>query len=212
MEKQKKNIRQLLSLAGIIGAAAYAAHVVIGGILWEGYNHITQTISELTGSQAPNADFLLIFTNIYGICMIIFSVNLLLQVRQKKLHKAVWIGALLLTIMEITSYVGYSLFPLDTSGALSGFQNIMHMVVTAIVVICTIGTGFFMGAGMRKSPEYIKLGTFILVCAVIITVFGAMTPAFMANNIPVSGLTERINIFTLQICLSVISVTMYHKK
>lgn len=211
MEKQKKTYRQLLSLAGIIGAAAYIAHVIIGGILWEGYSHITQTISELTGSQGPNADFLLIFTNIYGICMIIFSVNLILQIRQKRLHKAVWIGALLLTIMEITSYVGYSLFPLDTSGDLSGFQNIMHMVVTAVVVLCTISMGFFMGVGMRSNPEYKKLGTFILICAVVITVFGAMTPAFMANNIPVSGLTERINIFTLQICLSVISVTMYHK-
>ncbi len=211
MEKQKKNIRQLLSLAGIIGAAAYAAHVVIGGILWEGYSHITQTISELTGSQASNADFLLIFTNIYGICMIVFSANLFLQVRQKRLHKAVWIGALLLMIMEITSFIGYSLFPLDTSGDLSGFQNIMHMAVTAVVVICTIGTGFFMGAGMRKTPEYKKLGSFILVCAIIITAFGAMTPAFMANNVPISGLTERINIFTLQICLSVISVTMFRR-
>lgn len=212
MEKGRKGIIKLLPLTGLIGALAYFTHVFLGGILWEDYSHITQTISELTGSQAPNADILMIFTNIYGICMIVFSIYLLLTVRQEKLHITVRIGALLLVIMEITSYIGYSLFPLDTSGDISGFQNFMHIVVTAVVVLCTIGTGYFMGLGMRKTPTYRKLGLFILICSVIITISGAMTPIFMANDVPVSGLTERINIFTLQTCLSVISVFLYRKQ
>lgn len=207
-----KRYTNLLPLTGVIGALAYLIHVVLGGILWEGFSHITQTISELTGSQAPDADLLKIFTNIYGVCMIVFSIYLLLMVRREKLHITVRIGALLLVIMEVTSYIGYSMFPLDTSGDLSGFQNIMHIIVTAVVVICTIGTGYFMGFGMRKSQTYRKLGQFILICSVIITLSGAMTPIFMANEVPITGLTERINIFTLQGCLSVISIFLYRKQ
>jgi hypothetical protein len=111
--------------------------------------------------------------------------------------------------MEMVSLVGYGLFPLDQSGSVNDFQNIMHIVVTGIVVLCTIGTGYFTGIGLWKTEGMKKLGIFIFVCSIVITVFGAFTPVAMANGLPFSGLTERINIFTLQIWLSVLSVYLF---
>jgi hypothetical protein len=34
------DMKRLLLLCGALAALAYAAHVVIGGLLWEGYSHL----------------------------------------------------------------------------------------------------------------------------------------------------------------------------
>jgi len=210
--KSKKSIWQMLSLSGAIGVIAYTAHVVIGGLLWKGYSHITQTISELTGSGAPNAGFLRIFTTVYGVLLIVFSFCLYYIFKEFKVHKAAKTGAVLLIIMEITSFFGYGLFPLDTTASLSGFQNAMHMAVTGIVVVSSIALIFFIAIGLLKTPAYKKLGTFAIIFAIIFLVSGAFTPIVMANKLPIAGLTERINIFTLQSFLFVLSVYFFKKQ
>lgn len=208
---KQKSVWQWLSISGIIGVIAYTFHVVVGGILWEGYNHITQTISELTGSEDPHANFLRIFTTIYGICLIIFSISLYFIFKQYQVHKASKIGAILLIIMEVTSFLGYGFFPLDTSKSMNSFQNTMHMVVTAIVVISTLGSFYCIAVGLIKTPGSKKTGIFILICAIIITVAGMMTPIMMANDILLAGLTERINIFTIHIATVALSLIFLSK-
>ncbi len=206
----KKSLWQILSLSAILGVIFYIIHVILGGILWKGYNHMTQTISELTGENAPDAAFLSKLTFAYGILLVIFSISLLMIFLQKKVHKLAILGSILLIVMEITSLIGYSLFPLNTELDMSSFQNMMHMVVTAVVVICTIGFGFFIGIGLLKTKGLKRIGIFVLVCAIIITVAGSLTPITMVNNIPIAGLFERINIFTLHICTIGLSISSFH--
>lgn len=205
----KRSIWGILSLCGIAGAAFYTLHVVLGGLLWQGYNHLTQTISELTGKGAPNAELLRVFTTVYGVLMIAFSVTMLVNFAALKVNRLAVTGAVLVVIMETVSLIGYGLFPLDQSETVNNLQNMMHIVVTAVVVLCTIGSGYFTGIGLLKTRGMKGMGIFVIVCSVIITVFGAFTPIAMANNLPFAGLTERINIFTLQIWLSVLSVFLF---
>lgn len=49
-----------------------------------------------------------------------------------------------------------------------------------------------------------KLGVFIIACGSIITISGTFTGIVMANNIPMLGLIEPINIFTLQLMIFVL--------
>ncbi|AKM81901.1 MAG: hypothetical protein UT28_C0001G0082 [Berkelbacteria bacterium GW2011_GWE1_39_12] len=39
---------------GIIASLIYIFAVILGGFLWTGYSHISQAISELTMTLAPN--------------------------------------------------------------------------------------------------------------------------------------------------------------
>lgn len=202
----------MLGLSGAVGILLYFAHVFIGGALWQGYNPITQTISELTGSGAPNAGFLRVLTTAYGILVVIYSFCMYFIFKKWQLHKVARIGAILLIIMEVTSLVGYGLFPIDMSKSTASFQNLMHIVVTVVVVVATLGSVYCIAIGLKKSPGHKKLGVFILVCAVIITAAGLMTPVSMANTLPIAGLIERINIFTLQIWLFVSSIYLFSNK
>jgi hypothetical protein len=43
----------------------------------------------------------------------------------------------------------------------------------------------------------------------VITIFGALTPIVMANKLEMEGLTERINIFTLQGYIFVLSLCLF---
>ncbi len=204
----KKSIWQILSICGFISALVYTAHVVIGGFLWTNYSHLTQTISELTADGAPGASFLRVLTTAYGVLAIVFSVSLFFFFREKRFGKAAKIGAVLLIVMETVSLIGYGLFPLSEGGTEMDPQNMGHLIVTVIVVLCTITCGFFIGIGLKKTPLR-KTGLFVFVCAVIMVVAGGMTPVSMANNLPIAGLVERINIFTLQIWIAVLSLRVF---
>lgn len=212
MAKKKKSIWQIFVLSGAISVVFYALHIIIGEYLWPEYDPIWQTISELTAAGAPDAQFLRLFTSLYGIFAVIFAFSLYFIFKKAKVNRFAQIGTVLLIIMEIASFIGYYLFPLDMGATVQSFSNIMHMAVTAIVVICTIGFAFFTGIGLQKSVGYKSLGSFVLFCAFVITIFGALTPIVMMKGILISGLTERLNIYTLMICVFILSICLFHKK
>ncbi|MFH5836794.1 DUF998 domain-containing protein [Proteiniclasticum sp. C24MP] len=213
MRNEKEDrFRQIISLTGAAGVLFYTAHVILGGLLWEGYSHITQTISELTAKGSPNAEIPRVLSTIYAVLLIVFSFYLFSFMRRRSLHKAAVMGSFFFILMQITSFIGYSLFPLDLSESISDFTNVMHLVVTFIVVLCTLLSSFSLGYGLRKEKKHRKIGKFILLCAVIITLSGALTPLSMAKGIEVSGLLERINIFTLLSWVFVLSVYLFREE
>ncbi len=204
----KKSIWQILCICGIISALVYTAHVVIGGFLWTNYSHITQTISELTADGAPGSLFLRVLTTAYGVLAIVFSVSLFFFFKERGFGKAAKIGAVLLIIMETVSLIGYGLFPLSEGGTEMDPQNMGHLIVTVVVVLCTITCGFFIGLGLKKTALR-KTGLFVFICAIIMVIAGGMTPVSMANSLPIAGLVERVNIFTLQIWIAVLSLSVF---
>lgn len=202
-----KKFWRIATISGMLSSGIYILHVFIGGTLWDGYNHISQPISDLTGVGAPNAKLLRVFTNIYGILAIIFAVSVYIVLKDF-VNKTSKIGMILLIIMEVSSFVGYSLFPLDSADAGMTFQNKMHIIVTVIVVITTIGCMFFIGVGFSKIKSMKKIGLIIILCGIIITISGAATGIIMENNIPILGLVERVNIFTLQLMIFILSFSL----
>lgn len=182
---------------GMISAIVYMAHVFIGQMLWPEYNPITTDISSLTANGAPNSEILHILTFIYGICFILFVICLLIY-SIKNHHKVTTTGYVLMFIMALITNIGYYLFPLTGDKTEMNFQNMMHIVVTVLVVFTTIGSLFVLAYGFLKKEKNKKLGRVCLVFGILIFVFGAMNPISMANNLNILGLTERLVIFTLQ--------------
>lgn len=208
---KSRSIWQIIVLGGAASAVIYLAHVVVGGLLWPEYSQISNTISELTADGAPNASLLRVFTTVYGVLAVVFAVSLLLAFRALKVRRAARIGAVLLIIMEVASFVGYGLFPLSGSTEMN-VQNIGHIAVTVIVVLTTVTCGFFIGAGLLKTEGFKKLGVFMLVCASVMVAAGLMSPVTFATGWPVGGLVERFNIFTLQLWIFVLSVSVFRRK
>lgn len=205
----QKNYWQFIALSGAIAALVYISHVVMGGVLWVGYSHVKQTISELTGNGAPDAEMLRIFTLGYGILAVLFSIALYVLFRKYKVDAIARFGALLLLTMHTASLVGYGLFPLEQGGEVLTFGNFMHLAITAIVVIATVGALFAIGYGLWLTKNFKGIGIFTLVCAVVIVLAGIATPIVLNYDLPYAGLVERVTVFTLQLWTFVLSLYLY---
>ena len=201
---KRSKLEEFFMPLGMIGVVAYMIHTILGNILWPEYNPITTDISSLTADGAPNSSLLRIFTTIYGICMILFTLGMIVK-SLKKYHLATRVGYTILLGMEVISLFGYSALPLVGDKTVMNFQNMMHIAVTVAVVITTISSAFTLAYGYLSQEKMKNLGKFILIMAIIITLCGMMNPISMLMNLNIMGLTERLVIYSLQILIFVLS-------
>lgn len=190
-------IENTLMPLGMVGAVAYLLHTIIGKILWTEYDPITMDISSLTAVGSPNRDLLMVFTTIYGIVTILFTIGMIIK-SFRKYHAITRMGWIVLLIMNAVSSFGYNLFPLSGDKTQMSFGNMMHIVVTVIVVLTTISAGYLLAIGYLKKEGMKRLGIFTLIMTIIITITGVTNPIGMANNLNILGLTERAVIYSLQ--------------
>ena len=165
---KRSKLEEFFMPLGMIGVVAYMIHIILGNILWHEYNPITTDISSLTADGAPNSSLLRIFTTIYGICMILFTLGMIVK-SLKKYHLATRVGYTILLGMEVISLFGYSALPLVGDKTVMNFQNMMHIAVTVAVVITTISSAFTLAYGYLSQEKMKNLGKFILIMAIIIT-------------------------------------------
>ena len=101
-------------------------------------------------------------------------------------------GVYLFAIMERVSAIGYRMFPLSDSGYAGAFQDVMHMVVTALVVLLSIvSLSVIVSAGLKD-----KSCRFYGVCAAI--ALGMMIIGAMGMKIVPAqyfGVVERFSVF-----------------
>ena len=101
-------------------------------------------------------------------------------------------GVYLFAIMEWVSAIGYRMFPLSDSGYAGAFQDVMHIVVTALVVLLSIlSMSVIVYAGLKD-----KSCRFYGVCAAI--ALGMMIVGAMGMKIVPAqyfGVVERFSVF-----------------
>ena len=196
-----------LSIFGILSPLFYLLHIIIGSLLWKGYNQITQPISDLTATGAPNREILTVFTSIYGVCGLIFAISAFIYLRKLKI-KTINISMLLLIAMFLIVF-SYGFFPEDIPGTTLTFKGFMHLVVTGFVVPLAILSPLITGLGFRKLNNYKKLSVYSIVTSLVIFVSGGLSVAFIANKIPYFGIMERINIGSLELWLLVLALIIF---
>lgn len=198
-----------LTVFGALGALVYVVHVVLGGILWKGYDHMMQPISDLTATGAPNRVLISFITLIYGLCSIVFSFSAYFYLKSSvpKLARA---GMLTFISMHLVS-ITYGLFPVDLPGSPITFLGTMHIVVTGLIIPLTILSPLLIGIGLRKLEFFKGFAIYSIITGIIIFVAGGTTAVFFANKLPYFGLFERINIGTLQLWMLVFSLKLYRK-
>ena len=101
-------------------------------------------------------------------------------------------GVYLFAIMEWVSAIGYRMFPLSDSGYAGAFQDVMHIVVTALVVLLSIvSLSVIVSAGLKdKSCRFYGVGAAIALGMMIVGAMGMkIVPA------QYFGVVERFSVF-----------------
>ena len=132
-----KSLLQKLGLLGIVSFLSYTAAVLFAPLAYPGYNPMAQAVSDLSAANAPSLALWNQLSALYNVCEVVCATVVCIGIQGQK-TKLLRSGIYLFAIMEWVSAVGYRMFPLSESGYAGAFQDVMHMVVTALVVLLSI--------------------------------------------------------------------------
>ena len=140
IETKKKKLINWIGLLGILALLSYLAALIFSPLDFPGYNWMEQAASDLSADSAPSRHLWEQLSSLYGAGSVVCATCIAIYVSEKKISTKLFrIGIYLFTIMNWISKVGYQMFALSDSGKdIAGFQETMHMVVTASVVLLSI--------------------------------------------------------------------------
>ena len=138
--KRTRKRKSLLNMCGLLGAVSllsYAAAVVFSPLAYPGYDPLAQAVSDLSAANAPSLALWNRLSSLYNVCEVMCVMMVCVGIAgfgTRLLRAVIYTFA----AMEWISAVGYRSFPLSDSGYAGTFQDVMHMVVTALVVVLSI--------------------------------------------------------------------------
>lgn len=207
MIMKKKSLIQFLGLLGIVSLLSYTAAVVFAPLAYPGYNWMSQAVSDLSACDAPSKMLWNQLSSLYGVCGMI-SIMMVCVFIQGKLNKILRIGIYLFGAMNWVSCIGYSMFPLSSSGTSSIlFQDIMHVyVITVLVVILSIASLVLIMIGGYKDKRYRSLA----ICATIALSL-MLVGAIGTNVVPKEyfGIPERFSVFAATIFNAILGIYLF---
>jgi hypothetical membrane protein len=206
----KKTTTKILMSSGMLAVIFYAIHVIYGGLLWKGYSHLHQPISDLTAIGAPDRVLMQTFTTTYGILALIFALTFTIT-EHKRHNKFLFLGGILFVMLHILS-LSYGLFPENLPGQTVSLQGKMHIIITALIVPFTILTPLISGFGFIKETGWKTFGIYSMITGILITILGGLSAIFYMDKLPYFGLMERLNIGVLQLWTFFLSLKLTLEK
>lgn len=218
--KQKQLINKL-GLLGVASLLSYTAAVVFSPLAYPGYDWMSRAVSDLSAANAPSLRLWTQLSAFYGLCGIT-CITLVCVFIQGKLARALRIGIYLFAVMQWVSGVGYTMFPLSTteyteaaSGAsdamaaiFTNFQDAMHIVVTALVIILSIISLLFIIVNGFRNKQYVSLAVWAAAALILMMAGGIGTGAARKE---IMGIFERFSVFAATGFNAVLGMYMFYE-
>ena len=202
--------RKIFFVCGMLIPLIYILLYVLGGALRPGYNHISDSVSELLSPGAPNRSLITIIDLIYGLLHIVFGIGVLQFIRDGEYNTTIAnIGAWFI-IGAGVAIVGTAIFPQDAMGTPATIPGKIHLILvfgallpfsflsTLLIGIWTHRTGIFPGFALYT---FISFGAIVLI--------GGLGGALAGT--PYMGLGERISALTIHQWLFIFALKMFQK-
>jgi hypothetical protein len=202
--------RRFLLYCGVTASLLYIAINIFIPFLYEGYNWVTQTVSELSAVDAPTRPLWVVLGTIYTLLIAAFGWGVLKSAGQRKPLRMV--GVLLI----INGLVGLAWSPMHQREVLAAgggtFTDTWHIVMSVITVLL-----MFLAIGLGAAAFGKGFRIYSITTILVFIVFGVLTFSEAPNidkNLatPFIGLWERINIAAFMVWLIVFAVILLRKK
>ena len=183
--------RTILFVCGMLIPAVYILLYILGGALRPGYNHISDSVSELLSPGAPNKALLSIIQITYAVLHILFGVGVLQFVRGSD-HGApvAIIGASMIIAVGVAT-IGTALFPQDATGAPVTAAGQVHKILVfgALVPFSFLST-LLIGIWSRRTGLFPGFAVYSFISVGAIVLMGGIGGATVETRF--AGLVERI--------------------
>jgi len=198
--------RRFLLYCGVLASLLYIAMNIFIPFLYEGYNWITQIVSELSAVDAPTRPLWFPLGIVYTLLIAAFGWGILKSAGKKRILRTVGV------LMILHGVLGLAWSPMHQrevlvagGGTFSDTWHIVMSVITVLLMFFSIGFG---AAAFGKGFRVYSIATIL-----VFIVFGILTFSEAPNvdkNLPTPfiGLWERINIAAFMVWLFVFSVML----
>ena len=207
---------KVLMLCGILAPVVYILTVILGGVIRPGYSHISQAVSDLIATEAPNKSLLDPLFALYNLLTIAFGAGLFLYVRSDHQNRRKVVGTLGALILVAESIFGFiTLFFPEPAGGMSApitSTGTMHIVFAGLSSLTTMLTILLMGFWFRNNQPLRGYGLYSFISVAAVFLSGGFAAFSVATQSPIGGLVERITIGGFLQWLFIIALMMYSSK
>lgn len=202
---KKRGLIHWLGLLGVVSLLSYTAAVVFSPLAYPGYDWMAQAVSDLSAENAPSRIVWNQLASLSGVGSVVSATVLCVYI-QGKLTRALRLGIYLFAVMMWLSAVGYTMFPLTDSGFAGTFQDIMHVVVTVLVVVLSLASLLVIIVSCLRGKSHPSLAKWALL-ALFLMIAGAIG----VNAVPRDyfGIPERFSVFTAMSFNAVLGVYLF---
>lgn len=202
---EKKTFVNYLGLLGVVSMLSYVVAMCFAPLAYPGYSWLAQAVSDLSAESAPSRTLWNQLSALYAPCAIVCCTVCCVAV-QGHLNKETRLGVYMFSAMNWISAVGFAMFPLTGAGLPSGFQNVMHLVVTALVVLLSIASLVLFIVGSGRNGGIRSLGVWAAIALVSMLIGG-----LGVNIVPLEyfGLVERFSTLSVVAFTAVLGMYLF---
>ena len=181
------NTNRAFAICGIIAPILYLLMVIIGGALSPGYSHISETVSELLVSGAPNKPLLNTLLISEYILAILFAIVLHRGINEGKGSK---VGPAFLIIAAVLG-IFTVIFPQDPGGPPVTFAGTVHVVLLIPLVILSLAAFLAFWRRLKNDNLWSGYDRYSLITFIIAIPLGIISAVSLESSY--IGLLERIS-------------------
>ncbi len=181
-------------LTGLLALLSYAAAVILSPMAYPGYNWMAQAVSDLSAETAPSRILWNRLAAFYGTGSVVCATCVAIYVSEERLSTSLFrAGIYLFAAMNWVSAVGYKMFPLADAGKeIASFQEVMHIIVTALVVLLSIVSLVLLIISGIRNANARKIGILAAIALAMMMIgsigTGVVPPQYF-------GIVERFSVF-----------------
>ena len=196
----EKRVR-MFGILGVISLLSYTAMVVFSPLAYPGYDWLSMAVSDLGAEGAPSEQLASQLNALFGPCGLVSIMFVCVGVAGCK-SKVLKSGIYFFAAMEWVCNVGYNLFPWVKDAPASNPQNVMHLLVTVLVVVFSLASLVLVAIGARKE-EMKSLGIWAIVFLVAMLI-GPLGTSLLPKA--VFGLFERFSTFSAVVFNAILGI------
>ena len=202
-----QTVTNSLLICGILALLCYAVMDILAGTQWLGYSFFSQAFSDYSGIGAPTRSLILLISPIYTALVVAFGLGVWQSARQKISLRII---GTLMVIYALVNWVWPQFYPIHLSVTEVSSSDVMHIVLTIVVVLCWLLALVFGAISSGKWFRFYSIGTLL-----IVIIFGALagfisgatdSSSTIGLSAPWLGVVERINIYIFMVWMVVLAV------
>jgi len=199
----------VISLFGIIAPLFYIIPTIVGGLLRPGYRHLSNSVSDLLASGAPNRTYLMIPFTVYPVFLSVFGFGLFAILRSKPPplnSQTGLIGFILIgASMGILGILTMTIFPQDPHDTPMTTPGLMHLILVGVQAVSAMAAILLIGFWFR-SNGFSGYFIYSIVSFVVLLITGIISMIGVTQGSQFIGLFERLNVGAIVQWLVVIGI------